>query len=104
MGGSKLNVGYGNAPNAKWRGEPAGEKVSKLVNNLNKIETDYHTQEPSVCNKPTNYLKSTAFLDSAASLSLLGLKLLCKIAELQEQDKTLGITNGNSMETTQTVE
>ena len=79
MEGSKLNAAYENALNGKWQGEPAGEKVSKEVINLNQIENDEHTHKPPVCNIPTNYLKSTAFLDSAASLYIIGLKALCKI-------------------------
>jgi len=34
---------------------------------------------------------------------LMGQKALCKIAAAQEQNKSLGITNGASMTTTQTV-
>ena len=79
MGGGKLNAAYGNAPNGKLWGKPSGGKVRKVVNNLNQIENDEHTHKPPVCNIPTNYLKSTAFLDSAASLYIIGLKALCKI-------------------------
>jgi len=56
------------------------------------------------CTNPPNYQQTTAFIDSAASISLLGQKALCKIAQVQEKNKTLGIPNGASMATTQTVE
>jgi len=53
---------------------------------------------------PPNYLKPTSFIDSAASISLGGQKALYKIAAVQEKNKSLGIPNGVSMSTTQTVE
>jgi hypothetical protein len=71
------------------------------VNNLNDHEPENETPG---CTNPTDYHQTTAFLDSAASISLVGQKALCKIAEVQERNKTLGIPNGASMETTQTVE
>jgi hypothetical protein len=71
------------------------------VNNLNDNE---HLNDTPGCTNPSNYLKTTAFIDSAASISLVGQKALYKIAAIQEKNKSLGIPNGASMETTQTVE
>ena len=66
MGGSKLNAGFGNAPNGKYQGEPAGEVVS-VVNNLN----DREQNDTPGCTNPTDFAKTTAFIDSAASISLV---------------------------------
>ena len=71
------------------------------MNNLNDNE---HLNNTPCCTNPNNYLKTSAFIDSAASISLVGQKALCKIAEIQEKNKSLGIPKGASMETTQTVE
>ena len=56
------------------------------------------------CTNPTDCAKTSAFIDSAASISLVDRKALCKVTEVQEQNKTLGIPIGATIETTQTVE
>ena len=91
-----MNAGFGNAPNGKQWGISAGEGVN-VVNNLN----DHEQNNTPGCTNPTNFAKMTAFVDSAPSISLVGRKALCKIAEVQDRNKTLGIPNGATMETTQ---
>ena len=56
------------------------------------------------CSNPPDKQRTTAFLDSAASITLLGMKALAKVSEVQEKNKTLGIPDGGSMETTRTLE
>jgi len=73
-------------------------------NNLNQADEDYTNTKTPGCTNPPNYQTATAFIDSAASISLVGQRALCKIAAVQEKSKILGIPNRASMATTQTVE
>jgi hypothetical protein len=73
-----------------------------IVNNLSNKD-DEDDNEPPGCTNPPHLQSTTAFIDSAASISLVGCTALCKIAEVQERNKTLGIPNGATMVTTQTV-
>ena len=70
---------------------------------MNNVNDHEQINTPS-CTNLTDFAKTTAFIDSAASISLVGRKALCKIEEAQERNKTLGILNGATMETTQTVQ
>ena len=45
----------------------------------------------------------TALLDSGASLTIVGKRALVKIAEVQKKNKTLGVPNGGSIDTTKTI-
>jgi len=56
------------------------------------------------CTNPPDYKKSTAFLNSAALLTLLQTNAIYKIAAIQDQTKTLGTPNGNEMQTQKTIE
>ena len=72
---------------------------SKLsVNNLQDDDDD----TPS-CTNPPDLQTTTAFIDSAASISLLGSKAKCALAKLQERAKQLGIPDGGTMMTTETL-
>ena len=84
---------------------PAGDtEDNNIVNSLNQTDKDNTNTKTPGCTNPPHYQKTTAFIDSAASISLLGQKGLCKIVAVQEYSKTLGTPNGASMATTQTVE
>ena len=67
------------------------------INNL-------HEDDSPDCTNPTNHKTDTAFIDSAASVSLLGDKAKCTLAKLQELAKQLGIPDGNTMVTTETLQ
>ena len=82
MGGIKMNTGFGNAPNGKWQGNPAG---SDLVSNTISIFND---DKPPGCTNPPNTNNITAFLDSAASYKLMGRGTHVKESETQETKKT----------------
>ena len=56
------------------------------------------------CTNPPDHKKSTAFLDLAASLTLLQTTAIYKIAAIQDRTKTLGTPNGNEMHTQKTIE
>ena len=97
MGGSKMNAGFGNAPNGKWQGEPAGNNlVSNTISILN-------GDKPPGCTNPTNTTNTTAFLDSAASYSLMGRGAHVNISETQETNKILGTPNKAAIMTTETL-
>ena len=98
MGGSKMNAGFGNAPNGKWQGKPAG---SNLVSNTISIFND---DEPPDYTNPPNTNNNIAFLDSAASYSLMGHGTHVKKSETQETNKTLGTPNKSTIVTTETLE
>ena len=68
------------------------------INNLPEEEKDNLG-----CSNPHNYKTDTAFIDSAASVSLLGDEAKCTLAKLQEHAKQLGIPDGNTMMTTETL-
>ena len=48
--------------------------AGNVVNNLN----DHEQHDTPGCANPNNFAKTTAFIDSAASISLVGRKALCK--------------------------
>ena len=81
-----------------------------LVNNVNSIN-DSNEMTPNTipkdnpgCTNPPNYKNTTAFIDSAASLTLLQQQAVCKLALVQEKNKTLGTPNGSNMQTSKTIE
>ena len=61
MGVSTANTGFGNAPNGKLQGAPAGNNL--VFNTLSILNDD---KRPG-CTNPPNTTNTTAFLDSAAS-------------------------------------
>ena len=71
-----------------------------MVNNVKLI---YDTIRPG-CADPPNPNKTTALLDSAASISLLCCEAQCKQADVQEANKTLGTPNRASIVTTEMLE
>ena len=70
-----------------------------IINDLNDIDDD----TPG-CINPQNPESTTVLVDSATSVSLLGMKARCALAKLQERVKELGIPDGNSMMTTETLQ
>ena len=56
------------------------------------------------CTKSINVNNNMAFLDYAASLSLLGHNTKFKLSEVQEPDRTLGTPSKKNIMTTQTLE
>ena len=70
---------------------------------VNNIKCIYDTLRPG-CANPPNPNRTTALLDSAASISLLGREAQCKRADFQESNKTLGTPNRASIVTTETLE
>ena len=56
------------------------------------------------CNNPPNVNNNTAFLDSEASLSLLGPNAACKRSEIQEPNRTLGTPSKQKIMSTETLE
>ncbi len=56
------------------------------------------------CTNTTDYKKSTLFLNSAASLTLLQQEAVYKLAKVQELAKILGTPNGSPMRTRKTIE
>ena len=109
MGGSLKDAGWGNKPDGterQWRGKPAGES-NIMINSFNHISKSNHNTiqfDTPGCTNPPDYKKSTAFLDSTASLTLLQQQAVCKLAQVQEASKTLGTPNGNAMQTNKTIE
>ena len=94
MGGIKANAGFGNAPNGKLQGEPAGNNL--VFNTLIILDDD----ERPGCTNPTNTTNTTAILDLAASYSLMGSGAHVKISETQETSKILGTPNKAAIITT----
>ena len=75
-----------------------------MNNTSNKTDENIHTVPPG-CTNPNQYETTTAFLDSAASLTLLGMKAVCKVAAVQERNKTLGTPKpGQTIQTVRTIE
>ena len=74
------------------------------INNNNEIVNDTIPKSTPGCTNPTNYKKATAFVDSAASLTLLQQEAIYKIAKVQESTKVLGTPNGSPMYTKKTIE
>jgi hypothetical protein len=62
-----------------------------------------HDFDPG-CTNPPNPRTTTAFLDTAASLSLLGRDAHCKLADVQEPNVSLGTPSKDSITTTETLE
>ena len=57
------------------------------------------------CTNPTDYKKTTAFLDSAALLTLLQQQAVYRLARVQEEAKNLGTPHpGATMRTQKTIE
>ena len=84
---------------------PAGDTGdNNIVNNLNQTDKDNTNTKTPGCTNPPHYQTTTAFIDSAATISQVGQIALCKIAAVQENSKILGTPNGASVSTTQTVE
>ena len=75
MGGSMANAGFGNAPNGKLQGVPAGNNL--VFNTLSIINDD----ERPGCTNPPNPTRTTAFLYSEVSYSLIGRGAHVKIYE-----------------------
>ena len=68
----------------------------------NKVnETDF---EPPGCANPPNSEEDTAYLDSAASITILGKKAKCKTAAGQEPNIELGTPSHVPIKTTKTLE
>ena len=84
--------------NKQWQGEPAGGQLT--VNNL----VDTCDTEPPGCTNPPNPEQNTAYVDSAASVSILGRNAKCKVAATQEPNITLNTPAKVPIETTQTLE
>ena len=98
MGGSRLHAGFGNRPNGKWRGNPAD--LDNAVNNVKLMEHDF---DPG-CTNPPNPGTTPAFLDTAASLTLLGRNTHCERAAVQELNVSLGTPSKDNIMTTKTLE
>ena len=74
------------------------------INNIDKLNHDIIPKDNPGCTNPTDCKKTTAFIDSAASLTLLQQQAVCKLALVQERNKTLGTPNGSQMQTSKTIE
>ena len=80
------------------------------MNNINSIKNKTKFNHNTIpkdnpgCTNPPNYKNTTAFIDSAASLTLLQQQAVCKLALVQERNKTLGTPNGSEMQTSKTIE
>ena len=60
--------------------------------------------EPPGCANPPNPSSDTAYLDSAASVTLVGKKAKCKVAETQEPNINLGTPSHVAIQTTKSME
>ena len=69
--------------------------------NLNSIDND---NEPPGCANPPDAKKDTAYLDSAASVSIVGKDANCKVADVQEPNIQLGTPSHVPIATTKTME
>ena len=99
MWGITANAGYGNKPNGRLQGGTAGE--TDIVNHiLNKCQ---EKNSPG-CTNPYNVNNNTAFLDSAASLYLLGHNEACKRSKVKKSNITLGTPSKQTIMTTETLE
>ena len=74
------------------------------INNGNEINHNIIPKDNPGCTNPPNYKNTTAFIDSAASLTLLQQQAVYKLALVQERNKTLGTPNGSAMQTSKTIE
>ena len=72
-----------------------------LNTNLNGNSKDY---EPPGCTSPPNLEANTAYLDSAASVSILSKKAKCKVADTQEPNISLGTPSHVPIRTSKTME
>ncbi len=71
---------------------------------MKKMNHDTIPNDTPGCTNPSDYKKSTALLDSAASLTLLQQEAVYILAKAQELAKTLGTPNGSPMSTKKTIE
>ena len=74
----------------------ATQQIDNAVNNVKLMEYDF---EPG-CTNPPNPRTTTAFLDTAASLSLLGRDAYCKLADVQEPNVSIGTPPKDKITTT----
>ena len=74
-------------------------KDKLIVNNLHD-----HEKDNLGCSNPPTLKTNTAFIDSATSITVLGERAKCILAKLQEHAKQLGIPDGNTMMTTNTLQ
>ena len=70
-----------------------------MSNKLNEIDF-----EPPGCTNPPNPEEDTAYLDSAASITILGKKAKCNTAAVQEPNIELGTPSHVPIRTTKTLE
>ena len=68
------------------------------------LSSNDNDSEPPGCANPPNTKKDTAYLDSAASVSIVGKEANCKVADVQEPNIQLGTPSHVPIATTKTME